>query len=688
MLPLKLTINNFMSYKNLTQLDFSSFDLACLCGDNGSGKSALLEAITWVLWNKARTMPDALIHQGESSMWVDFEFQHGNKRYRVFRKRNKKGRGSSELDFLVYDNQWVSLSGATIKDTEQRITEIIKLPYEIFINSAYLKQGHADEFTTKSPAQRKEILGKILDLDYYELLSQKAREKIRSKETEAELLVKSIFEIKENLNQKELFQNELKEAQKIVAERDKELKAEKEKLEKMQKDKNRYDLIASQLENNRQRIKSLAEEGRQLKEEWQRLNKKIETIKRLLKNKINIEKGVAELEKAKKKNEDYNERLVLFLSYQEKLGGLKAKREEINERIEKIKRIDKCPTCLRELSKKEAEKIINSLKEQLNKEVTVVLEKIKEKIAKIDYDKEKHQQVKKMINSLSHFEEEKKQLDLESKLLNEKKELLFQVKNKLMTKSKEYINYEKQNSELEEKLKELKPLEKQFEQQRERVNQFLEELLEAKEKYGALSQRLSDLQAQEELYKAKKERLQGVKKETAVYKQLAEIFSKKGVQALIIERILPEIEMEANRLLEKITQGKMQLRFITSKEKKSKEGEVETLEIKIADGLGERDYEVYSGGEAFRIDLAVRVALSKVLAKHAGTKLQFLVIDEGFGSLDETGKDEVIEAVSALKSDFKKVLVVTHIQELKNLFPIRIEITKTKEGSRLELVGV
>jgi len=688
MIPLKLTLYNFMSYKNPVPLDFSSFDLACLCGENGTGKSSILEAIGWVLWNKARSSPDALIHHGQETMWVDFEFQQDGKRYRVIRKRSKRGKGSSELDFLIYDNGWSSLAGATIKETEDKIAEVLKLPYEIFINSAYLKQGHADEFTTKPPSQRKEILGKILDLDFYELLSQKARDKIKSGEADEKALTTALSEIKENLKQKPLFEKELKKTEKILKEREKNLNEEKDKLERLRKDKNKYDLKAQKLETTLQQLKTLETEGKELKAEHLSVKAKIKAIERLIQNKADIEKGISELEKKKKENEQYNEKLSRLSTYKERLGAIKAKEEEINEKINKIKKIDRCPTCLRTLSKQEANKIIDELQQLLKKDILIALKKIENKIREIGYDSKKHQKIKEEINRLSHFEDEKRRLDLESKILSEKKEQCRKIEKELEKKRQRYRELDKHRAVLHKELDLLKSALEKFLQQERKVANFLEELLEIKGTYGAFSQRLSDLHKQEELYASRKKQLEEVKKEIEVYKRLSEIFSKKGLQTMIIETVLPEIENEANKLLEKITDGRMSVKFITSKEKKSGQGEIETLEIRITDNLGERGYEVYSGGETFRIDLAIRVALSKVLSKRAGTKLQFLAIDEGFGSLDAAGKDEVVDAICALKDDFKKILVSTHIQELKNLFPTRIEVTKDEEGSHLEVVSV
>ncbi|HSO27470.1 MAG TPA: SbcC/MukB-like Walker B domain-containing protein, partial [Anaerolineales bacterium] len=99
-----------------------------------------------------------------------------------------------------------------------------------------------------------------------------------------------------------------------------------------------------------------------------------------------------------------------------------------------------------------------------------------------------------------------------------------------------------------------------------------------------------------------------------------------------------------------------------------------------------RDYEMFSGGEAFRVNFAIRLALSEVLAQRAGARLQTLVIDEGFGSQDELGRQRLIEAINMVRSDFEKILVITHIDELKNQFPTRIEVEKSIDGSRIQVI--
>src|SRR6476619_345094 len=98
MIPLRLTLKNFMSYRDSSPpIDFAPLHTACLSGDNGAGKSALLAAMTWALWGEAQAHADDedLITQGESDMSVDFEFALGDQPYRVLRSRARKGKSST-----------------------------------------------------------------------------------------------------------------------------------------------------------------------------------------------------------------------------------------------------------------------------------------------------------------------------------------------------------------------------------------------------------------------------------------------------------------------------------------------------------------------------------------------------------------------------------------------------------------
>jgi DNA repair protein SbcC/Rad50 len=202
---------------------------------------------------------------------------------------------------------------------------------------------------------------------------------------------------------------------------------------------------------------------------------------------------------------------------------------------------------------------------------------------------------------------------------------------------------------------------------------------------GAALQQIGALTALEERRKLLAADLDRVGEELSVYNQLREAFGKKGLQAMIIESAIPEVEIEANRLLARMSDNRMSLRLETQREKVTG-GVAETLDIIISDELGARAYEMFSGGESFRANLALRIAISKLLARRAGAQLQTLVIDEGFGSQDSQGRSLVVEAINSIQHDFERIIVITHIEELKDLFPARIDVVKTASGSRVMVV--
>jgi exonuclease SbcC len=172
-----------------------------------------------------------------------------------------------------------------------------------------------------------------------------------------------------------------------------------------------------------------------------------------------------------------------------------------------------------------------------------------------------------------------------------------------------------------------------------------------------------------------------------LYRELAGAFGKKGVQALIIENALPDIVSHANELLGKLSNDAMQVELRTTREARTKgAANIETLDIIISDEMGTRPYEMFSGGEAFRVNFALRVALSRVLASRAGAPLQTLIVDEGFGTQDPRGREAITDALQAIQEYFALILCITHIEEIKEAFPTRIEVVKGANGSTFTII--
>src|SRR5437870_12416015 len=154
MIPLSLNLRNFMSYTDVNEpLRFEGIHVAVLTGDNGHGKSALLDAITWALWGRARSRSvDELIHSGASEMEVEFEFELDERQYRVIRKRQRRGKsGYSDLQFAVLaDGGYKPLTERSVAETERPIARTLRMGFEAVTNSAFIQQVRADTFTLKS----------------------------------------------------------------------------------------------------------------------------------------------------------------------------------------------------------------------------------------------------------------------------------------------------------------------------------------------------------------------------------------------------------------------------------------------------------------------------------------------------------------------------------------------------------
>lgn len=219
-----------------------------------------------------------------------------------------------------------------------------------------------------------------------------------------------------------------------------------------------------------------------------------------------------------------------------------------------------------------------------------------------------------------------------------------------------------------------------------RSQQLRQQLALAQSEHGSAEAELRRSDQQTELLSKEQARAKKLGDERGVYEELAQAFGKKGIQAMLIETAIPELEQEANELLGRMTDNQFHLAFETQRDTKKGDSTIETLDIRISDSLGTRDYQMYSGGEAFRVNFAIRIALSKLLARRAGASLKTLVIDEGFGTQDGTGRDRIVEAINSIEPDFERILVITHIQELKEMFQSQIEITKTLDGSTWAIV--
>ena len=707
MVPIKLALKNFMCYRdNVPPLYFEGFQVACLCGENGNGKSALLDAITWALWGKARARTDdELIYLGQNEMEVEFEFSVGPNRYRIMRKRSKAGlKHTSQPSlhlFVAGPDGFTDISGNSIRETEQKIIDTLRMDYQTFINSAFLLQGKADEFSARKPAERKEVLANILGLSLYDKLEKLAKDYAKEKEILQQRLDSDITRIDQELRQKPNYEVELNETQEAISSLAKEVEKQEAALTALRqssdalKFKNeQYMEMGKRIEQGErqlQHLNSVAEGHRSKIERYENILSTYQDESDGIKMRLDdLARQEQELAKTREVEKEISSQISFLRSTN---AQLKKEMEELKEKIDLLGKGDaECPLCGTELGVEGRKRIMANYEAQ---------------------GKEKGDAFRANHVEIQLKEEELKSLrhdigKLEATITSERMRLERQAGalEKERTEAERYLPQEKEGLERSQKaagdlrkaLQDDNETRKVIMAQIEALPQLEKELAQAEKAYqglrdreGKLREKLGKLQEGLRRFiqmEKEKERyikeLRQVAQEKGIYDELTTAFGKKGTQALIIERALPEIEEEANRLLGRMTDNRMHLKIESQRDTK-KGDTIETLDIKIADELGTRNYEMFSGGEAFRVDFALRIALSKLLARRAGAPLPTLIIDEGFGTQDSAGREKLVEAINSIQDDFEKILVITHIEELKDAFPVRIDVVKTAEGSTFSL---
>lgn len=847
-----------MSYgEGVAPLDFTQFHVACLSGDNGHGKSALLDAMTWALWGKTRAKSeDDLVQLGKLDMEVELEFALGDERYCVLRKRSLKASGRRRigvptLELQIFDGEgYRPLTGESVTQTQAVIQSVVRIDYETFVNSAFIVQGRADEFTLKSPTDRKKVLAELLGLDRYNQLEERAREEARRWQAERQAVVIEMNAIDAELARRSQFEAELSRSAEEISQAEEAQRLAESQLGRWKEQQREVQAQAAQLEETQRRRAQDQNELATLESHHANEAKEVERLRSLVARRAEVEARIARLAELRTRDEALGEVAAELVELSgrrselehaiaaareevvgqlqvartgllglEKLAGEQAgmraalaqveaqlaglatldeQREDLRLNLQELEvecrartdanarlRIEMaeiqenlkvlegagaaCPVCRGELTREGKARLVATmtadgktrgdefranqawLKEADSRRAELVrlqreaearvarrsqlevqaathrqnvdaaeaaigeLPKLRREVAQLEaraaeggflpaeekelaallariekasYDREEHDRVRAEIAELRPVEGVALEVATAERGLPPAEQRLAQTAGLLEARRASLAELDERLTALAAEVEQAAEIDRQVELCSTLLDQAIAVNREAHKRFVVAQQQLDYLRQRAEDRVERAKAAERYTDEKGIYDELAVAFGKKGIQAMIIESAIPEIEEEANELLARLTDGQLTLTFETQREAKFGDSVIETLDIRISDSYGTRNYEMYSGGEAFRINFAIRVALSKLLARRAGAQLQLLVIDEGFGTQDATGRDRVVEAIQAVTNDFEKILVVTHIQELKDAFPVRIDIVKGPEGSQIAATSV
>ena len=851
MIPLQLRLSGFLSYREPVLVDFTGFNLACISGQNGAGKSSLLDAITWALFGQARKRDDSVINSACEAAEVILDFEYEGATYRL--QRSKRRDKSTDLQFfqLSSEGKWKPLTEASLRETEHAVEDTLRMDYETFINASFFLQGKADIFAQQRPGDRKRILSSILGLEVWETYRVETAERRKALEQEVHRLEGSLGEIEQELREEESRRQALTALEANL----KNVSTERLQQEKVVDNLRRLSASLSEqrrlVEGMEQRLRA-AQKAREVTQAQLTARQEEERdYLREIERAAQIEAAYAEWQAQKVELERWEQLASGFREQEKKrnapLMEIEAERRRMQEECRTLDseraRIEAAQASLPALRDQlaAADQAIHLTKERLERRSQVeretrelhvrqaqavaqnpiLMNEMKELRERIDRLKEATgvcptcgqpltpEHCHAMVGELEGYGLAKKEQYVENKMLVEHFQVQMSALEKelaeLSSADKDLIGFNRQSDHLAAQIAEIErradeweangalrlqalnraleledfarearvalaevdaglkaigydaashdavrraelvgrgsgeefrqlevaratlaPLQReiaglvaQMETQSAEIEAQQQGFDQASRSYAESAANLPDMDEAESLLMDLQEqenrlrmdvgaarqkvavlkdlrerqgelhaRRQSLAANIGRHKMLEKAFSKDGVPALLIEQALPEIESQANEILDRLSGGSMSVRFETQAEYKDKHRDdlKETLEIRISDGAGTRAYEMFSGGEAFRVNFAIRLALSRVLAQRAGARLQTLVIDEGFGSQDVLGRQRLVEAINLVQKDFSKILVITHMEELKDAFPNRIEVEKTPRGSIVQVI--
>ena len=308
--------------------------------------------------------------------------------------------------------------------------------------------------------------------------------------------------------------------------------------------------------------------------------------------------------------------------------------------------------------------------DQRKKEV----ETLKEEIQKLEFDPDEYESVKKEVEKKAPLEREMIKLD---ERISKKESVLTLIKGteeKLTAQKKEHETVKTELETMADTPKKFASIKEERDTIVEKELSISRKYTERKTQYTERVKELERLQKYEEDLKTKKVEQKRIEDMVMVYAVLQDAF--RMIPVLIQSRLRPRIRKETSELLNEVTEGKYP--FIDLEEDYS---------VTVYYDGNYYPISRFSGGEKDLINLCLRVGISRVLVTLSSQKsfarVQSLFLDECFGSFDMERRRNLLAALNQLRKYFAQIVLITHIEEIKEALPEAFLIEESEDGSPL-----
>jgi DNA repair exonuclease SbcCD ATPase subunit len=676
--PKEFKFSNMFSYGEDNKVRFDKAQgIVGIFAPNASGKSSLWDALSFCIYDKtSRTNSSKnILNNRKDKFYCKFHFEIDGISYFIERTAKyvrKRTAVKVDVNFWKEDAGIItSLNGEQRRETNQNIEKYLG-KFEDFVLTTLSLQGNNALFIDKSQSERKEILSQFIGVDIFDKLYQKASDENRDNATlirkfKSDDFTQKLADIETNLKSNKSEYKLLEIEQESAKSKEEELNKEIIKL-------------------NGKIVKLNADSGVSVDELENRLKVLIDKQTELLNKKGSLQERITQREELQLTLEElldgYDEELL-----EKKVGELAGSTFDltgIESNIEKVK--------IKLESLYERKDHLNSHK--YDEQCDICMENsqsIREQKAKVDSDikdgesyldkfNEEVSQLTLLIDSLTPFQEEwdkyQEVKDKESKLDRE----LSQLINNLSTTETEEIRLETQVGQQKQLIEEYYKNEEQIKLNKEVrdeltiVRSDLDKIKQVVKKSNSdilsLNGKISALQNQKESIELRIKEVKDLEEQSKLFDYYLNALSKDGVSYELIEKSLPMIEGEVNNILGQIVDFGMQLEI-----------DGKNINAYLVYGDQRWSLEMCSGMERFISGLAIRVALINVCNL---PRPNFLVIDEGFGTLDSENLQSLFMLFTYLKTQFDFVMIISHIDSMRDVVDDLIEIKKIEGFSQVK----
>lgn len=677
-IPKTFEFSNMFSYgdSNLVRFDKAN-GIIGIFAPNASGKSSLFDALAFCIFDKtSRTnISKNILNNQREDFQCKFNFEIDGVDYFIERSakwtRAKKNLKVDVSFWRETDGKIESLNGEQRRETNRNIERYLG-KFEDFILTTMSLQGNHSLFVDKSQSERKDILSQFIGLDIFEKLYNSALDENRGnsvliKKFKSDDLVGKLTIVDDEITSAQSEYNTTKDKSEKLQEQIEVVQSNIEKLQKklhqIPNDNLDIDNLREQLDDKELVLHDVESNILELTDELDDITKKRNTLSNKLKD--------YDVDVLSDKVKLLTETETLLHALDSELKFIVDKIDDKSKLIAKLKSHRYNETC--EICIENSKSILDSLTEEQN-----LLNKLYDEqtsknddITKLKNNVKENLQYKEIWKEYLTLSENFQSTELHISKIESKidKEELFKLKvlskigelDTLITEYNSNSDKIKENQEIHQKITKIK---------NEELSGLKNELKAVESKLLKDNGNLSTLLNQKKTLEDRIREVEELEHRNNLYDLYLSAISKNGIPYKLIETALPKIEGEINNILGQIVDFGIEL-----------EADDKNINANLIRNDRRWSLEMCSGMERFISGLAIRVALINVCNL---PRPNFLILDEGFGTLDSENLQSLYSLFDYLKTQFDFVMIISHIDSMRDMVDSSIDIEKINGFSKIK----